>query len=38
MDLSSSRAELGYDVEYPMDVAVSDYLAWLARTAADVHG
>lgn len=31
MDLSSSRAELGYDVEYPMDVAVTDYLAWLAR-------
>ena len=32
MDLSSARAELGYKVDYPMDVAVTDYLGWLSRT------
>jgi nucleoside-diphosphate-sugar epimerase len=34
MDLSHARDELGYEVEYPMDVAVVDYLAWLARHGA----
>ena len=30
MDLSASRRDLGFKVEYPMDVAVADYLRWLA--------
>ena len=30
MDLTASRRDLGYEVEYPMDVAVADYLRWLA--------
>ena len=30
MDLTASRRDLGYEVEYPMDVAVADYLEWLA--------
>jgi nucleoside-diphosphate-sugar epimerase len=34
MELSRSRAELGYKVEFPMDVAVADYLEWLERTSA----
>jgi UDP-glucose 4-epimerase len=32
MDLSGARADLRYEVEYPMDVSVTDYLGWLART------
>lgn len=31
MDLSASRRDLGYEVEYPMGAAVADYLEWLAR-------
>ena len=30
MDLTSSRRDLGYVVEYPMEVAVADYLRWLS--------
>ena len=30
MDLTASRRDLGYKVEYPMDVAVADYLRWLS--------
>ena len=30
MDLTASRRDLGYEVEYPMGVAVADYLRWLA--------
>ena len=30
MDLIASRRDLGYRVEYPMDVAVADYLRWLS--------
>ena len=30
MDLTASRRDLGYEVEYPMDAAVADYLQWLA--------
>ena len=30
MDLTASRRDLGYRVEYPMDVAVADYLGWLS--------
>ena len=30
MDLTASRRDLGYEVEYPMDVAVADYLQWLS--------
>ena len=30
MDLTASRRDLGYEVEYPMDVAVADYLRWLS--------
>jgi UDP-glucose 4-epimerase len=32
-DLRASEAELGYRVEYPMERAIRDYLAWLERTA-----
>ncbi len=32
MDLSASRRDLGYEVEYPMGTAVGDYLDWLARS------
>lgn len=32
MDLSRSSAELGYKPEYPMELAVADYLAWLQRS------
>ena len=34
MDLTNSKNDLGYDVEYPMDVAVADYLQWLRTTGA----
>jgi nucleoside-diphosphate-sugar epimerase len=34
MDLTNSKNDLGYDVEYPMDVAVADYLQWLRTTRA----
>lgn len=34
MDLSRSRSDLGYAVEYPMDVAVADYLEWLETRGA----
>ena len=30
MDLTASRRDLGYEVEYPMDIAVADYLRWLS--------
>ena len=30
MDLTASRRDLGYRVEYPMDGAVADYLRWLS--------
>ncbi len=30
MDLSASKHELGYQVDFPMDVAVADYLSWLS--------
>ena len=30
MDLTASRRDLGYEVEYPMGEAVADYLRWLA--------
>ena len=30
MDLTASRRDLGFEVEFPMDVAVADYLQWLA--------
>jgi UDP-glucose 4-epimerase len=33
-DLSRSRAELGYDPEYPMDEAIRNYLDWLERGAS----
>jgi len=29
MDISRARAELGYQVEYPMERAIGDYLRWL---------
>ena len=29
MDLTASRRDLGYEVEYPMGEAVADYLRWL---------
>ena len=32
MDLTASRRDLGYEVEYPMGRAVGDYLRWLARS------
>ncbi|MXZ53506.1 MAG: NAD(P)-dependent oxidoreductase, partial [Acidimicrobiaceae bacterium] len=31
MDLTASRRDLSYKVEYPMGKAVADYLEWLAR-------
>ena len=31
MDLTASRRDLAYEVEYPMGRAVADYLEWLAR-------
>ena len=31
MDLKASRRDLGYEVEYPMEAAVADYLRWLAQ-------
>ena len=30
MDLTASRRDLAYKVEYPMGRAVADYLQWLA--------
>jgi UDP-glucose 4-epimerase len=33
MDLSRSTAELGYEVEYPMERAIEDYLRWLGQTS-----
>lgn len=30
-DLARSRAELGYEVEFPMEKAIAHYLAWLER-------
>ncbi len=35
MDLSASRQDLGYKVEFPMGRAVADYLDWLARADAE---
>ena len=32
MELGRSREDLGYSVEYPMNVAVADYLKWLEAT------
>jgi len=31
VDISRARAELGYQVEYPMERAVEDYIRWLER-------
>lgn len=31
MNIDRARAQLGYDVEYPMDVAIRDYCDWLAK-------
>lgn len=33
-DTSLARAELGWELEYPMETALRDYLAWLGRGAA----
>jgi nucleoside-diphosphate-sugar epimerase len=30
-DLSRSRAEIGYEPEFPMEAAIRDYLGWLER-------
>ncbi len=30
-DTSLARAELGWQLEYPMEAALRDYLAWLGR-------
>ncbi len=35
MDLTASRRDLGYRVEYPMGAAVADYLDWLAAAEPD---
>ena len=35
MDLTASRRDLGYRVEYPMGAAVADYLDWLASVEPD---
>ena len=32
MDLTRSAEEIGYKVEFPMEAAVADYLAWRERT------
>ena len=35
MDLTASRRDLGYRVEYPMDLAVADYLSWLSQSGSN---
>jgi len=31
MNIDRAKGQLGYDVEYPMDVAIRDYCDWLAK-------